>query len=107
MLSPLEMLGIIAAFAPVLIRYHRSCLRLSYPPGPPRQMFIGTLIFFSKMTGLVAKDYGPIIRLRFLSKYIIILSSAQAVFDLLDKRAEIHSGQRTSILYFEMLGREL
>ncbi|KAI5246852.1 cytochrome P450 [Aureobasidium subglaciale] len=68
----------------------------SYPPGPPTLPIIGNLhqipskneyLQFTKW----AKQYGPIYSIMVGSRPIIVLSSAEVVRDLLDKRSAIYS----------------
>ncbi|KAI5227498.1 cytochrome P450, partial [Aureobasidium subglaciale] len=68
----------------------------SYPPGPPTLPIIGNLhqipskneyLQFTKW----AKQYGPTYSIMVGSRPIIVLSSAEVVRDLLDKRSAIYS----------------
>ncbi|KAK1542157.1 cytochrome P450 [Colletotrichum paranaense] len=70
----------------------------NYPPGPPTLPLIGNLHQipptqshhqFKKW----AKEYGPVYSLILGTKVMIVLSSDQAVKDLLDKRSNIYSSR--------------
>ncbi|KAF8885567.1 cytochrome P450 [Gymnopilus junonius] len=78
------------------------------PPGPPADPIIGHLrtipadrpdIFFYELS----KKYGKVVHLRIPGKTMIILNSAQAATDLLDKRSGIYS-DRSSSNVFNLMG---
>ncbi|RPD52979.1 cytochrome P450 [Lentinus tigrinus ALCF2SS1-7] len=78
------------------------------PPGPPRT-------FLGDNRGEVSpehpwktftewnKKYGPVISLYLGRTPVIVLGSAQAAWDLLDKRSDIYSGRPRSIMAGEIL----
>ena len=68
------------------------------PPGPPTLPIIGNLHQIPKEKAHLqfqkwAQEYGPIYSLIVGSRVIIVLSSDQAVKDLLDKRSGIYSSR--------------
>jgi hypothetical protein len=69
-----------------------------YPPGPPTLPIIGNLHLMPKAKPHVqfqkwAEEYGPVYSLILGTKVMIVLSSDQAVKDLLDKRSGIYSSR--------------
>ncbi|KAI3615977.1 cytochrome p450 [Moniliophthora roreri] len=70
----------------------------NYPPGPPGRVFIGNLREIpDKKPWLAytewAKNYGELMHLQAMGDHIVILSSADAANDLLEKRTRIYSGR--------------
>jgi len=68
------------------------------PPGPPTLPIIGNLHLMPKEKGHLqfqkwAEEYGPIYSLILGTQVMIVLSSDQAVKDLLDKRSGIYSSR--------------
>ncbi|KAI5306838.1 hypothetical protein KEM56_006862 [Ascosphaera pollenicola] len=68
------------------------------PPGPPTIPILGNLHQIPKDNAWLqyqrwAQEYGPIYSLMYGTRVRIILSSDQAVKDLLDKRSHIYSGR--------------
>jgi hypothetical protein len=69
-----------------------------YPPGPPTWPVIGNLHLMPKEKGHLqfqkwAEEYGPVYSLILGTKVMIVLSSDQAIKDLLDKRSGIYSSR--------------
>jgi cytochrome P450 len=69
-----------------------------YPPGPPTLPLIGNLHLMPKEKAHLqfqrwAKQYGPVYSLILGTKVMVVLSSDQAVKDLLDKRNGIYSSR--------------
>ncbi|KAI0869338.1 cytochrome P450 [Hypoxylon argillaceum] len=69
-----------------------------YPPGPPTLPVLGNLHQLPKTNGHLqfqkwAREYGPVYSLMLGPKVMIVLSSDQAVKDLLDKRGGIYSSR--------------
>ncbi|KDR72343.1 hypothetical protein GALMADRAFT_1344012 [Galerina marginata CBS 339.88] len=74
------------------------------PPGPPADPIIGHLrimptddndIFFYELS----KKYGKVSHLRIPGRTMVILNSAQAAVDLLDKRGAIYSDRAPSDVF--------
>ncbi|KAJ4387337.1 hypothetical protein N0V93_007926 [Gnomoniopsis smithogilvyi] len=98
--------GICAVLALILRLWElrRTGRRLNtYPPGPPTLPLIGNLhqipqkkrhLQFEKW----AREYGPVYSLMLGSKVVIVLSSDQAVKDLIDKKGVIYSSRPESYL---------
>ncbi|KAK7037782.1 hypothetical protein VNI00_010743 [Paramarasmius palmivorus] len=69
-----------------------------YPPGPRGRLFVGNLLDIpNKKPWLAytgwAKTYGDVMHLQVLNDHVIVLSSAAAASDLLEKRSRIYSGR--------------
>lgn len=69
-----------------------------YPPGPPTLPLIGNLHLMPKEKGHLqfqrwAEEYGPVYSLVLGTQVIVVLSSDQAIKDLLDKRSSIYSSR--------------
>ncbi|CCM06667.1 uncharacterized protein FIBRA_08952 [Fibroporia radiculosa] len=80
----------------------------SLPPGPPRLPVVGNAhqVPFAhqhKTFAAWSLSYGPIIYAQFLSTRIVILSSAQAAQDLLEKRGAIYSDRPHSVLLHDVI----
>ncbi|KAF1845289.1 cytochrome P450 [Cucurbitaria berberidis CBS 394.84] len=71
---------------------------VGYPPGPPTLPLIGNLHLMPKEKAHLqfqkwAEEYGPVYSLILGTKVMIVLSSDQAIKDLLDKRSGIYSSR--------------
>ena len=69
-----------------------------YPPGPPTLPLIGNLHLMPKKKGHLqfqkwAEEYGPVYSLMLGTTVMVVLSSDQAIKDLLDKRSNIYSSR--------------
>lgn len=69
-----------------------------YPPGPPTLLLIGNLHLMPLEKGHLqfqkwAKEHGPVYSLILGTPVMIVLSSDQAIKDLLDKRSNIYSSR--------------
>ncbi|EMD31789.1 hypothetical protein CERSUDRAFT_100017 [Gelatoporia subvermispora B] len=78
------------------------------PPGPPRSFWGDNRADIStehpwKTFTKWNKQYGPVISLYLGWTPVVVLGSAQAACDLLDKRSEIYSGRPRSIMAGEIL----
>lgn len=87
-------------FAISLVRILRIGRRPSnYPPGPPTIPILGNLPLMPKRDAHLqfqkwANEYGPVYSLILGTKTLIVLSSDQAVKDLLDKKSAIYSDRQ-------------
>ncbi|KAM5541056.1 hypothetical protein V8D89_005367 [Ganoderma adspersum] len=78
------------------------------PPGPPRSFLgdntrdIPAVLPWKTFTAW-NKRYGPVISFYLGRTPVIVLGTAQAAWDLLDKRSEIYSGRPRSIMAGEIL----
>ncbi|KAI8932188.1 hypothetical protein NX059_011068 [Plenodomus lindquistii] len=82
------------------------------PPGPPTLPVIGNLHLMPKSHAWLqyfewAKQYGPVFSLILGTKTFIIISSDQAVKDLLEKRSRIYSSRPELYLAWTILGSGL
>ncbi|KAI0406566.1 cytochrome P450 [Xylaria palmicola] len=88
-----------AALLVIIINFSRIGQRpLGIPPGPPTLPVIGNLHQMPKKNGHLqfekwARKYGPVYSLILGPKVMIVLSSDQAIKDLLDKRGGIYSSR--------------
>jgi cytochrome P450 len=69
-----------------------------YPPGPPTLPIIGNLHLMPKEKPHLqfqkwAEEYGPVYSLILGTKVMVVLSSDQAIKDLLDKRSGSYSSR--------------
>ncbi|KAF9694650.1 hypothetical protein EKO04_007644 [Ascochyta lentis] len=91
--------AVVAVLVLVLHQLSRIGRRpVDYPPGPPTLPLIGNLHLMPKKKGHLqfqkwAEEYGPIYSLILGTKVMIVLSSDQAIKDLLDKRSNIYSSR--------------
>lgn len=98
--SSLTLLTSAIVFAISLVRILRIGRRPSnYPPGPPTIPVLGNLHLMPKRDAHLqfqkwAKEYGPVYSLILGTKTLIVLSSDQAVKDLLDKKSAIYSDRQ-------------
>lgn len=90
---------ILAMLAVVMYRLRNVGRRPpSYPPGPPTLPLIGNLHLMPRQKGHLqfhkwAEEYGPVYSLILGTSVMIVLSSDQAIKDLLDKRSNIYSSR--------------
>ncbi|KAJ7251444.1 cytochrome P450 [Mycena rebaudengoi] len=100
-----------AAFALLYFNRRRSS-HLPLPPGPKKLPLFGNLFglpseFEWETYAKWSKELGSdIIHLSVAGKSIIILSSVDVVFDLLDQRSAIYSDRPRSIMMNELMGGE-
>ncbi|KAI2465985.1 cytochrome P450 [Annulohypoxylon bovei var. microspora] len=100
---------ILVAFLLFLIRFRNAGHRpKGYPPGPPTLPVIGNLHQMPIRKGHLqfqrwAEEYGPIYSLILGTKILIVLSSDQAVKDLLDKRGGIYSSRPERYIAQDMI----
>ncbi|KAH9920473.1 cytochrome P450 [Fomitopsis serialis] len=108
-------IGIQAAFAVfVTLAYyglHWRQLRRRLPPGPRPFPILGnipqmTLKFPEKRFAQWRKKYGDIIFLRMFNTPVLVINSAAAARDLLDKRSAIYSDRPYSVMMIDLLGWE-
>ncbi|KAH6986623.1 putative cytochrome P450 oxidoreductase, partial [Ilyonectria destructans] len=101
----------IAAVLLLIVKLSRVGMRpKGYPPGPPTLPIIGNLhqfprkdlhLQFQKWT----EEYGPVVSLQLGTQTLILLGTATAVSDLLEKKSSIYS-TRMDIMFREF-GNEL
>ncbi|KAJ7224125.1 cytochrome P450 [Mycena pura] len=81
---------------------------LNLPPGPPRRFFrdnrkdIPPFQFWKTFT-LWNKQHGPVISFYLGGKPVVVLGTAEAAHDLLEKKGEIYSGRPRNIIGHEIL----
>ncbi|KAI1616059.1 putative cytochrome P450 oxidoreductase [Exophiala viscosa] len=96
MATSLTLLLVVGAVS-LLVRVLRLGRRpANYPPGPPTVPILGNIHLMPthdahKQFQKWAEEYGPVYSLILGTKTLIVLSSAEAVKDLLDKRSAIYS----------------
>ncbi|KAI0595450.1 cytochrome P450 [Biscogniauxia sp. FL1348] len=84
----------------------------NYPPGPPTLPIIGNLHQIPAENGHIqfqkwAQEYGPVYSLILGTKVMIVLSSDQAVKDLLDKKSSIYSSRPETYIAQVVSGRHI
>ncbi|KAF8885538.1 cytochrome P450 [Gymnopilus junonius] len=84
-----------------LTNIKRSQDRPPLPPGPPADPIIGHLRIIpsehsDRFFYELSRKYGSVVHLHVLGSNMIVLNSAQAAFDLLDKRSAIYSDRAHS-----------
>ncbi|KAJ7251337.1 cytochrome P450 [Mycena rebaudengoi] len=100
-----------AAFALLYFNRRRSS-HLPLPPGPKKLLLFGNLFdlpskFEWETYAKWSKELGSdIIHLSVAGKSIIVLSSVDVVFDLLDQRSAIYSDRPRSIMINELMGSD-
>ncbi|KAG6887305.1 hypothetical protein C0995_016286 [Termitomyces sp. Mi166 len=109
--SPAIVLAVAAsvlAFVYLKVKTQQERLYRSLPPGPPADPLIGHIrlipqegqdIFFHEL----GKNYGDVVQLKIMGKSMIILNSAEAAVDLLEKRSANYS-DRPTFPVIELLG---
>ncbi|KAI0085092.1 cytochrome P450 [Irpex rosettiformis] len=101
MLSTTTLIVLAVSGIAVLV-FRRNRLR-PLPPGPPGWPIIGNLFDLQQEYPWItysnwSKTYGNIIFLRALTTPMVIVSSAEIAFDLIDKRSAIYSSRPTSVV---------
>ncbi|KAI0253743.1 cytochrome P450 [Lactifluus subvellereus] len=108
LLSIIDLLVLLSfLFAFRAIRDYRRRGRLPYPPGPRPLPLIGNLFHIPTESSWLAytrfsKKYGDVLSFHVFGRVIVVLSSAKATKDLLEKRGHIYSG-RPMIPFYDMM----
>ncbi|KAI0289467.1 cytochrome P450 [Russula brevipes] len=104
-----DLLAVLLLLATIrAIRDHRKRKGLPYPPGPRPLPIIGNLFDIPKEFSWLtytqfSKTYGSILSLHVFGQVIVVLNSAKAAKDLLERRAGIYS-DCPPIPFIEMMG---
>jgi len=90
------------------VRDYRRRRGLPYPPGPRPLPIIGNILDIPKEFSWLAyskfsKTYGDILSFHLFGQVVVVLNTAKATKDLLDKRSAIYSDRPTTPIY-EMMG---
>ncbi|MCJ1299231.1 hypothetical protein MMC08_002023 [Hypocenomyce scalaris] len=100
---------IAAVFVPVLVRYYFAAQRpKNFPPGPQTIPFLGNLHLLPPSKIFLkfdewAKDYGPIVGLKFGPQNVVVLNSFQHVKELFDKKGAIYSSRPENYIGNEII----
>ncbi|KZT20213.1 cytochrome P450 [Neolentinus lepideus HHB14362 ss-1] len=94
-------------FATYVRRGHKT---IPVPPGPRSWRFSGVVHLISKHHPWISfarwsEKYGPIMSFRVYNQTIVVLNSAKAIHDLLDKRAALYSDRPRSWMLHDLCGR--
>ncbi|KAH9925313.1 cytochrome P450 [Fomitopsis serialis] len=89
----------------------RNRRQLSVPPGPRGIPLLGNALQLPKERNWLtfaewAKTYGPVIHVSIISSSIIVLSSREAISDLLEKRSLMYSDRPVVPMAGELAGME-
>ncbi|KAI0092430.1 cytochrome P450 [Irpex rosettiformis] len=100
--STITLAIILAVLSAVLLTRRHKRLR-DLPPGPPGWPILGNLFDLPKEYPWIvysnwSKTYGDIIFLRTVSTPMLIVSSSDIAFDLMDKRSAIYSSKEASVM---------
>ncbi|KAI0659943.1 cytochrome P450 [Cubamyces menziesii] len=113
--SPLDAIYILLAASIILITllsWRRDRTRAPLPPGPRGLPFVGNILDVSREQPWrafqkLAHKYGDVVCVSVLGQTTVVLNSAAAAFDLLDKRSSIYSSRPEAIVSIsQMLGWE-
>ncbi|KAJ7108038.1 cytochrome P450 [Mycena crocata] len=100
-LAALTLIGVIA------LKSWLAKRRSKLPPGPPGVFFFGNLFQLSSRIWLDfttwKQTYGPVVYLDIAGQPIVVLNTAKAAADLLDRRAAIYSDRPQNIVASELL----
>ncbi|KAH9917073.1 cytochrome P450 [Fomitopsis serialis] len=112
-------LGVQAAFAAVILvtlayyvpQWRQLSRRRHLPPGPRPFPVLGNILqmaleFPEKRFAQWGKKYGDMIFLRMFNTPVLVINSAAAARDLLDKRSAIYSDRPHSVMMTDLLGWE-
>ncbi|KAF7348414.1 O-methylsterigmatocystin oxidoreductase [Mycena sanguinolenta] len=99
-LLPVAVLTSILFVVASLLRGWRTTIRLPFPPGPKPKFLLGNLFDIpSEQPWLTytkwGKQYGDVVHLQVFGNHILILNSAKAATELLEKRAILYSDRPT------------
>ncbi|KAI0770765.1 cytochrome P450 [Irpex lacteus] len=105
-MSSSTLVAVLAVLGVVIVVRRRSLARrhnCSLPPGPPGWPIVGNLFDLPEehpwlVYSRWSKKYGDIIFLRALTTPMLIVSSVDVAFDLMDKRSAIYSDRNASVL---------
>ncbi|EJD42949.1 putative CyP450 monooxygenase [Auricularia subglabra TFB-10046 SS5] len=93
----------------IAFRRYRKAKALPLPPGPPAHPILGNArdvpathqwVEFARL----GKIYGPVLHLRVLTQHVIVLSSLDVIWDLLDKRGGTYSDRPAFTMLNELMG---
>ncbi|KZT66840.1 cytochrome P450 [Daedalea quercina L-15889] len=92
-------------------RYIRNSKRLPIPPGPGGLPLLGNALQIPKECSWLtftewAKTFGPIMYLSIIGSPVIVLSSREAVIDLLEKKSLIYSDRPVAPMAGELAGMQ-
>ncbi|EJD04870.1 cytochrome P450 [Fomitiporia mediterranea MF3/22] len=104
--------ALVACVAIAEMRKRWNSSRLPLPPSPPSEPIIGNIRvmpteFQWKIFADWGKKLGDVVYLSIIGKPLIILNSAEAARDLLDKRASNFSDRPRFVLHGELFGTEM
>ena len=122
-LVAIALLGLVAIYSRSLIIWNARSRGLPLPPGPKPLPFIGNVLDFPttkqgatfrdmsaqygkhspsspRPSHILTSSIGDIVHLKMLDRHMLVLGSADVIFELLEKRSAITSDRKDSSLVY-------
>ncbi|PBK93436.1 cytochrome P450 [Armillaria gallica] len=108
-MSVQDLLVVIVALVSIWVLFRRNCNNAPLPPGPRGLPLIGNLLDMPSDKEWLTfarwgKEYGDIASVSVLGQRIVIVNSAQAAIDMLDKKSSIFSDRPALVMAGELVG---
>ncbi|KAF9062359.1 cytochrome P450 [Rhodocollybia butyracea] len=107
-LEPIHALVLFSSLVFIKCLQWKNSRQLPLPPGPRKLPILGNLLDIPRK-GFIWLEYGEMCRKHNyppepLGNSIIVLDSAQAVSDLLEKRSSLYSSRPSTVMFGELMG---